>query len=84
MSSSPPTDMNLVRPARWRSPAGWSLRARLVAIMIGLLLILGLVVGGTAEIFLHKTLYDQLDDKLTQTDQPCPARTRVLGPGGGQ
>jgi two-component system OmpR family sensor kinase len=67
MSSSPPTDMTLVHPSRWRSPAGWSLRARLVAIVIGLLLILGLVVGGTAEIFLHKTLYDQLDDKLVQT-----------------
>ena len=56
MSSSPPTDMTLAHAARWRSPVGWSLRARLVAIVIGLRMILGLVVGGTAEIFLHKTL----------------------------
>ncbi|GAA2574184.1 HAMP domain-containing sensor histidine kinase [Winogradskya consettensis] len=54
-------------PARWRSPAGWSLRTRLIAVMIALLTVLGLVVGGTAELYLHKTLYSQLDTKLTQT-----------------
>ncbi|GAA2488102.1 sensor histidine kinase [Winogradskya humida] len=54
-------------PARWRSPAGWSLRTRLIAVMIALLTVLGLVVGGTAEIYLHRTLYAQLDVKLTET-----------------
>jgi two-component system OmpR family sensor kinase len=32
--------------------------------MIALLSILGLVVGGTTEVFLHRTLYDQVDSKL--------------------
>ncbi|WP_127545529.1 HAMP domain-containing sensor histidine kinase [Actinoplanes sp. OR16] len=52
------------RPARWRSPAGWPLRTRLVAIMIALLAVLGLVVGSTAEIYLHKSLYHQIDEQL--------------------
>jgi len=66
MSSSPPTDVTLTSspPARWRNPGGWSLRTQLVTIMIVLLAILGLVVGGTTEVFLHKTLYDQVDSKL--------------------
>jgi two-component system, OmpR family, sensor kinase len=53
------------RPARWRSPSSWPLRTRLVAVMTGLLVILGVVVGGTAEIYLHKVLYDRLDDQVT-------------------
>jgi two-component system OmpR family sensor kinase len=70
MSSSPPTDVpsrtdvSESPKARWRDPAGWSLRARLVATMIALLAVLGLVVGTTAELFLHRTLYDQVDSKL--------------------
>ncbi|GAA3910038.1 sensor histidine kinase [Actinoplanes auranticolor] len=64
MSSSPPTE---ARPARW-NPAGWPLRTRLVAIMIALLVLLGLVVGGTAEIYLHKSLYQQLDAKVLETN----------------
>ncbi|MBG0567843.1 sensor histidine kinase [Actinoplanes aureus] len=52
------------RPARWRSPAGWSLRTRLVAIMIALLSVLGLVVGSTAEIYLYKSLHSQIDKEL--------------------
>ena len=42
MSSSPPTDAPAAVPARWRNPAGWPLRTRLVAIMIVLLAVLGL------------------------------------------
>ncbi len=53
------------RPARWRSPAGWPLRTRLVATMIALLAVLGLVVGGTAELYLRNSLYQQIDEKLT-------------------
>ncbi|WP_433724680.1 sensor histidine kinase [Actinoplanes sp. CA-051413] len=64
MSSSPQTE---TRPARW-NPAGWPLRTRLVAVMIGLLMLLGLVVGATAEIYLHKSLYQQLDSKLLETN----------------
>jgi two-component system OmpR family sensor kinase len=66
MSSNPRTEVRAAshRLARWRSPAGWSLRTRLVAIMIALLAVLGLVVGGTTEAFLHRTLYDQVDSQL--------------------
>jgi two-component system, OmpR family, sensor kinase len=80
MSSSPPTDA-LARPTRWRSPAGWSLRARLVAIMIALLAVLGLVVGATAEVYLRATLYNQVDaqlDEFTQRSMNGP------GQGGGR
>ncbi|GIF12186.1 sensor histidine kinase [Actinoplanes teichomyceticus] len=52
------------RPARWRSPTGWPLRTRLVAIMIALLAVLGLVVGGTAALYLKRSLHSQLDDQL--------------------
>ncbi len=63
MSSSPPTEA----PVRhgW-SPAGWSLRTRLVAVMVALLAVLGLAVGATAGISLHKTLYDRVDAQLDE------------------
>ena len=70
MSSSPRTDGALEHPARWRSPAGWPLRARLVAMMIALLAVLGLAVGTTAEVYLRKTLYDQLDTRLDNALNP--------------
>nr|WP_296065631.1 HAMP domain-containing sensor histidine kinase [uncultured Actinoplanes sp.] len=73
MSSSPPTE---APRTRWRDPKSWPLRARLVALMIGLLLLLGLVVGGTAELYLHNSLYTQLDQRLSDLTQ------RVRGPGG--
>ncbi|MEU8815345.1 HAMP domain-containing sensor histidine kinase [Actinoplanes sp. NPDC048796] len=60
MSSSPRTE----HPARWRSPRGWPLRTRIVAIIITLLTILGLAVGTTAYVFLHDQLYSQTDAKL--------------------
>ncbi|MFG1607511.1 sensor histidine kinase [Actinoplanes sp. NPDC049265] len=41
--------------------------------MIVLLAALGLLVGGAAEIFLHKILYDRANDRLTETT------TRTLG-----
>ncbi|MBW6432795.1 HAMP domain-containing histidine kinase [Actinoplanes hulinensis] len=66
------------RPSRRRGPAGWSLRTRIVAIMIALLSVLGLVVGGTAELYLHKSLHDQLDDDLGELGK------RISGPGPGQ
>ena len=74
MSSRPPTDP---RP-RWRDPAGWPLRTRLVAIMIALLAVLGLAVGGTAEVYLHKTLYSQADAQLDEV-----AGRAIAGPPGG-
>jgi two-component system OmpR family sensor kinase len=66
MSSSPPTEAPV---ARWRRPGTWSLRTRLVAVMIGLLAVLGLAVGGTAEVYLHSTLYHQLDQQLGEINQ---------------
>src|SRR3954470_22542100 len=68
MSSSRPTDVTPSRPARW-NPAGWPLRTRLIAILVGLLVVLGLVVGGTAELYLHKTLYERVDDQLHEVSQ---------------
>ena len=64
MSSNPPTDGAASRTARWRDPAGWSLRTRLVAAMIGLLAVLGVAVGATAEITVHRILYDRVDAQL--------------------
>ncbi|MEV4349440.1 HAMP domain-containing sensor histidine kinase [Actinoplanes sp. NPDC049596] len=66
MSSSPRTE----HPARWRSPRGWPLRTRIVAIIITLLTILGLAVGTTAYVFLHDQLYSQVDEKLDGVSNP--------------
>nr|WP_246614238.1 HAMP domain-containing sensor histidine kinase [Actinoplanes bogorensis] len=66
--------MAVIHPSRWRSPAGWPLRTRIVAIIMVLLTILGLAVGGTAFFFLRNTLYAQVDAKLEVTGR---------GPGGG-
>ncbi len=76
MSSDPATDDP---PAgRWRRPRTWSLRTRLVAVMIGLLAVLGLAVGSAAEIYLHTTLYHQVDQQLAELDQ---RGTRFRPPG---
>ncbi len=72
MSSSPPTETP--RPV-WRDVSGWPLRARLVALLIGLLLLLGLVVGATAEIYLRNSLYDQVSQRLGQLTQQAPGRS---------
>jgi two-component system OmpR family sensor kinase len=75
MSSNPPTDVVVTSPvARWRDPAGWSLRTRLIAIMIALLAVLGLVVGATAEFTLHRVLYSQVDKQLTAAAHRPPPR----------
>jgi two-component system OmpR family sensor kinase len=49
--------------------------------MIGLLILLGLVVGTTAEIYLHRSLYTQLDNKLGEMGNRAhgPAGNRALG-----
>jgi two-component system OmpR family sensor kinase len=81
MSSSPPTDASTPHPARWRSPAGWSLRARLLAIMIALLAMLGLVVGATAEFTLHRVLYSQVDRQLIAASHRPPRDIGFNGTG---
>jgi two-component system OmpR family sensor kinase len=70
----------MIRPARWRSPAGWSLRTRLIAIMIALLALLGLLVGGTTELALHNTLYQKIDAQLIQSAGPAPGEGGRQGP----
>jgi two-component system OmpR family sensor kinase len=83
MSSSPPTDVSSV-PARWRSPAGWSLRARLVAAMVALLAIAFIVVGVTTVITLNKALYGQIDEQLTAAAKRSPRQYGGgYGPDGG-
>jgi two-component system, OmpR family, sensor kinase len=66
MSSSQLTE------ARWRHPSAWPLRTRIVALVIVLLSLLGILVGGTAEIFLRKTLYNGVDARLEQAMFPGP------------
>jgi two-component system OmpR family sensor kinase len=88
MSSSPPTEFAGSRKARWRSPAGWSLRARLVAAMMALLAIVFVVVGGTTVITLNKALYAQIDDQVTAAAKRSPHTFNDGylpggGPGGG-
>jgi two-component system OmpR family sensor kinase len=73
MSSAATTPAS--RPALWRNPAGWSLRTRIVATMIALLAVLGLVVGGTAELYLYKSLHQQIDADLADLEK------RIGGPG---
>jgi two-component system OmpR family sensor kinase len=75
--------MTLTRPARWRSPSGWSLRTRLIALLVALLFILGLAVGGTTELALHKTLYEQIDTQLLDSAGPPPGSDSYHPPGGG-
>ncbi len=66
MSSSPPAETpDGRRPPRWRDPARWSLRARLVAAMMAMLGLALIVVGVTTEITLRTALYDRIDSQLT-------------------
>ena len=84
MSLSQRTEVPHHRSARWRSPAGWPLRTRIVAAIMVLLTVLGLVVGASAEIFLSKTLYDQVDTKLTTAMNPGPPGGNDQNPGRGR
>ncbi|GIM95550.1 sensor histidine kinase [Paractinoplanes toevensis] len=83
MSSSRLTESPSPRPARWRRPAGWSLRTRIVATIIVLLTTLGVAVGGTAEIFLRKQLYDQIDTRLDTAMHPGRPSNQPQSPSGG-
>ncbi|HVX46173.1 MAG TPA: HAMP domain-containing sensor histidine kinase [Mycobacteriales bacterium] len=46
------------------APSGWSLRARLLAALIGLLIAVCIVIGTVTTLVLKNFLYDQLDDQL--------------------
>ncbi|SDT71735.1 sensor histidine kinase [Actinoplanes derwentensis] len=62
MSSAAPK----ARRTRWIDPAGWPLRTRIVTTMIALLAVLGLVVGGTAELYLYNSLHKQVDTEVEE------------------
>ncbi|HWS37152.1 MAG TPA: two-component sensor histidine kinase, partial [Actinoplanes sp.] len=62
MSSAAPA----TRRTRWIDPAGWPLRTRIVTTMIALLAVLGLVVGGTAELYLFQSLHKQVENDVRE------------------
>ncbi|NUS72621.1 MAG: HAMP domain-containing histidine kinase [Corynebacteriales bacterium] len=57
MSSNPPTEH--------RGLANWSLRARLLVVVVALMTVACLVIGVVTELALRKYLLGQLDDRLT-------------------
>jgi len=46
------------------NPARWSLRARLIAVLVLLLAVVGTAVGVVTELAIQRTLVDQVDDQL--------------------
>jgi len=60
MSSNPPTEA----PPRRRGPAGWSLRARLVAALVGLLAAACVVIGVATTVAVYQFQLRQLDNQL--------------------
>lgn len=69
------------RPAHWRNPAGWPLRTRIVTTMIALLAVLGLVVGGTAELYLYNSLHKTIDKELVDVQKRVTGFPRYGGKG---
>ncbi|MEV7230187.1 ATP-binding protein [Polymorphospora sp. NPDC051019] len=69
MSSSPRSDGGPEGGRRWRPLAGWSLRAKLLAAVIGLLAAVCLGVGVVTTVALRHTLVDQVDRQLTATER---------------
>jgi two-component system, OmpR family, sensor kinase len=65
MSSNPPTSPGRIR--RW--VRGWSLRARLTVILVGLLALVCLAVGVGTELALRNFLVTKLDDQLATAEQ---------------
>jgi two-component system, OmpR family, sensor kinase len=74
---------------RVRPLAGWTLRARLIASLVGVLTVVCLVVGFVTVIALRGFLVDQLDDRLSAASQRStnfeqnPTGGHAGGPGGG-
>src|SRR2546423_13193338 len=86
MSSSPPADA----PPRRRGPAGWSLRARLVAALVALLAAVCVVIGVATTLAVHQFQLRQLDNQLmsagnrtTAAPHPQPVGPRGPTPEGG-
>ncbi|MDM4718843.1 HAMP domain-containing sensor histidine kinase [Micromonospora sp. WMMA1363] len=71
MSSSPQTD----RPGRLRRwLAGWSLRARLVVILVALLAVVSVAIGGITTVALRHFLIDRVDAQLIPPPGPRDPR----------
>ncbi len=66
----PPSLRDQVREkwSRW-GPPGWTLRTRLVAVLLAMLAVVSLVIGVGTVIALRSYLQDQLDDRVTQAAQ---------------
>ncbi len=54
---------------RWRTPSRWTLRARLVAVLVVLITGVTLLIGAASLIALNRQLTRQLDDQLTNATQ---------------
>jgi len=64
MSSSRPNELK----GRLLAPASWSLRARLVALMLTLLALASIGVAGVTEVAAQRTLRHQIDEQLLRAD----------------
>ena len=68
----------------WR-PTGWSLRTRLVLILVSLLAVVSVAIGVTTTVALRQFLVERVDAQLTAEPGPRDGRAfpRVF-PGGGE
>ena len=77
--------------AAW-GPAGWSLRTRLLAVVLALLSVVSLVIGVVSVLALRSYLIDQLDEKVASASErtrgfiesPINSEFGPLGPGQGE
>jgi len=56
-------------PPRWRTPSRWTLRARLVAVLVALIAGVTLLIGAASLIALDRQLTRQLDEQLASAAQ---------------
>src|SRR2546421_4520663 len=74
MSSSPPADA----PPRRRGPAGWSLRARLVAALVALLAAVCVAIGVATTLAVYQFQLRQLDNQLMSAGNRTSAALHPL------
>ncbi|MFZ0157514.1 MAG: ATP-binding protein [Kineosporiaceae bacterium] len=56
-------------PPRWRTPSRWTLRARLVAVLVTLIAGVTLLIGAASVVALNRQLTRQLDEQLASATQ---------------
>src|SRR5690348_11707737 len=76
------------RPARRRWPAGWSLRARRLAGLVGLLAVVCIAIGTATTVAVYQFQLGQRDNRLMSAgtrsfNALAPAEPDDGGPGGG-